>query len=208
MRRKKLLLVPVGAIAGVLVVAASAFACTNYVGRMAVFGNNTGTGTVTVTGLQSYNEASQAMTQTVSSGIAKSDHTSSTWAQIWYGPEVAHGWKLATGTYDVNFYNGGNATNYSYTNHTTWHSPDPGGDCMTWIVGGVVSKLGTVHIDASGNIDSGAGTNYVSYDSTTKYVKFSLKGTSTTTSVSPKESGLCVSDSTSVNGNQAPITIV
>ncbi len=218
MRKRKLLLAPAAGVVAVLSVAAAAYACTNYVGLMVLKGNNSGTGTVTVTGLQSWNEASQAMTQNVSSGIAKAnkaqDGTNGNFG-VWAGPRTDSGhtgnpWRLGGGasstTLDVNFFDGGSTTDgYAYTNHTTWNNPT--GDCMTWNVPVVqVTKLGTVTVNSSGNITGGAGTYFVSYASNWAWFKWPVANAKV--SVSPKESGVCLSTSDSVNGNQGPITVL
>lgn len=209
---KKLLFLPTASVAVVAATAATAFACTNYVGLMKVTGNRADTGTVTVTGNQPANDPSEAMTQSVSSGIAKADRAQKTAGNfsVWAGERTDNGWQLDAGTYDLNWFNGGSTTDgYGYTNHTTWNNPL--GDCMTWNVPvAQVSKLGSVVIDSAGNItNSGAGTgNYVSYNSTTKFATFKWNVTTAKVSVSPKESAICISEANSQDGNQAPITVI
>ena len=63
----------VGLAAAVLVtvIASAAYACTNFVGYLKVFGNGSGSATVTATGDQTYGDPNEGMTQTVSSTTAK-----------------------------------------------------------------------------------------------------------------------------------------
>lgn len=208
--KKKILLLPIGSVAVVTAAAATAFACTNYVGLMSVKGNRADSGTVTVTGGEPANHFSEAMTQTVSSGIAKADRAKLSGGNfsVWAGPRTDNGWKLDSGTYDLNWFNGGSSTDgYGYTDHYTWNNPL--GDCMTWNVPvAQVSKLGTVTVNSSGNLSGGAGTSYVSYNATTKYVTFKWDVTTAKVSVSPKESAICISEANSQDGNQAPITVI
>ena len=191
---RRVVLGAVGSTAVVLVIAAAAYACTNYVGLVKLYGNRTDSATVTVTGSQSDGEASEAMTQGVSSGTAKADNESTGWFQMWTGPR-SNGWKLASGTYDVNWINIG------YSNHTTWLNPS--GDCMTWTIP-TSTNLGTVTINTSGNITGGAGTYYMSYAS--NWVKFDLP--TATANTGSQESGVCISDSGSHDGNQMPLKLI
>lgn len=189
-----------GSTAVVLTIAAAAYACTNYVGLMKVYGNRTDTATVTVTGSQSFGESSEAMTQGVSSDIAKADHganSTSRWFSVWTGAR-SNGWKLAAATYDVNWINVG------YTNHTTWANPS--GDCMSWTVPSTATNLGTVTINSSGNITGGSGATYfISYAS--NWAKFSMPLSVANTG--SQEAGVCVSDQVgSHNGNQAPLKLI
>lgn len=195
-----MLLVPAGSAAVVLVIAAAAYACTNYVGYLEVKGN-ADTATVTVTGSQTWNEGSQAMTQSVSSGIAKANDNSSGTFTIYTDRIGTTGTKYLQGTLDVNFIPDG------YDNHTTWDNPN--GDCMSWLIGGAtgVVKLGTVTMTTSaplGRIASATGHLSLSSNRAT----YDLPEATAIVNTSPREAGVCVSTSDSVNGNQAPLTVV
>ena len=180
-----------------------------FVGVMKVKGNRADTGVVTVTGGQPANDTSGARSQTVSSGIAKADKAQLSGGNfsVWTGPRTDNGWKLDAGTYDLNWFNGGSTTDgYAYGDHGSWNYPL--GDCMTQNVPiPQVSKLGTVTVDSNGNLSAGAGTYYVSYNSTTQYVTFKWDVATAKVSVSPKESGICISENNSQDKNMAPITV-
>ena len=192
---RRVVLGAVGSTALVLVLAAAAYACTNYVGLMKVYGNRSDTATVTVTGSQSDGEASEAMTQGVSSGTAKADNESTGWVQVWTGPR-SNGWKLASGTYDVNW------KNIGYSNHTMWLNP--AGDCSSWTLPLLTTNLGTVSINSSGNIAGGSGPYFMSYAS--NWAKFDLPTANANTG--SQESAVCISDSGSHDGNQAPLKLI
>lgn len=211
MGNRKRIFVPFAGLAIALAGISTAHACTNFVGRMQVKGNNSATGTVEVVGGEPANHWSEAMTQTVSSGIAKANKARSDTGnfEVWTGPRTDNGWKLDSGTYDVNFFDGGSTLEgYSYTDHYTWNNP--AGDCMTWTVNNVnfpqVKKLGTVTINSTGNISGGSGMHFVSYAS--NWAKFEWPVATAKVSSSPKESGVCISESNSQDGNQAPITVL
>lgn len=174
------------AAAVVLFVSAAAYACTNYVGVMKVAGNRSDTGTVTVTG--------DGMTQTVSADVARADAGASGWFQVWTGARSDNGAKLATGTYDVSW------RNVAYGDHTTWVVPTA--DCMAWLPGS--ASLGTVSINSSGNISSGSGTYFLSYAAS--WATFDLP--TAVANVGTQESGVCVSDAGSGDGNQAPLKLI
>lgn len=188
----------------------AAYSHGGFVGVMKVKGSRLRSGEVTVTGGQPANQLG-ARSQTVSSGIAtanKAQAVSGGNFSVWTGPRPDNGWKLDAGTYDLNWFDGGSTTDgYAYTNHNTWNFPL--GDCTTQSISiPRVSKLGTVTVDTNGNISAGAGTSYVSYDSTTKYVTFRWNVTTAKVSESPKESGICISEPNSQDKNMAPITVI
>ena len=203
-RKKATLAAPIGALAVVLVVAAAAYACTNYVGYMQVNGSGS-TNTVTVTGLDTYGASAEGMQQTVSSNVAAAP-TNGTFKVYTSGVNTTNKY-LQAGDYDVNVQNGNSSSTYGYTNHTTWNNP--GGDCMTWTVDSNTKKVGTVHYNSGtdGVIDSATdllGNN--------KYLgsgwagNFSLPALMNT-SPGSYEQAVCISDSGSHNGNQAPLDV-
>lgn len=209
------------------------YACTNYVGLLQVWGNNTGgcSGTapngsctsgsgVIVTGSDSWN-GGQAMTQSVNSTVSKATHST---GSFYVEAEVSSGNTLNQSCneqppnchsiwYDVN------TIPIGYTSHTTWGG-DPNYDCMSWDVGGSSGVLnhGSVEINTSGKIIAAntarasaggvGGTNVTLFSSSAgiagPYALSSNEGANT----SPQESGVCLSDSSSTNGNQAPLTVV
>lgn len=209
-----------GAMVPLVVAATLVYACTNYVGLLQVWGDKSGgcSGTapngsctsttgVIVTGDDSWN-GSQAMTQTVNSTVSKA--TTST-GSFYVEAEVGSGGNsLNQGTssiwYDVN------TIPIGYTSHTTWGG-DPSYDCMTWNMNnyGVVNR-GSVEINTSGKIIAaatgslGGGSSMTLFSSSAGIAgPFSVSGESANTS--PQESGVCLSDSSSTNGNQAPLTL-
>lgn len=198
------------------------FACTNYVGIEQVWGDEsggctgtapngscTGTSGVKVTGNDSWN-GSQAMTQTVNSTI--SEATAST-GSFYVEAEGSGSNTLNQGTSSI-WYNV-NTIPVGYTSHTTWGG-DPNYDCMDWDLGGSsgVKNVGSVEINTSGKIiaaasgSHGGGTSLTLFSSSAGIAgPFSLASNEGSTNTSPQESGVCLSDSTSTNGNQAPLTL-
>lgn len=197
-RGQTFLLIPVVSAAVVLLIGGAAYACTNFVGVMKVIGNRADSETATVTGSQSFGETSEAMTQSVSAGVAKADSgltSTARWFKVWTGA-ASNGWQLATATYDVNWINVG------YSTHTQWANPT--GDCMSWTVPSTAANLGTVHI-TNGTIDGAAGTYNLGYAS--NWAQFKMPNSVANTGT--QEAGVCVSDQVgSHNGNQAPLKLI
>lgn len=219
-RNRKLLLAPIAVAVPFIAVAATVFACTNYVGDFWVWGNNTGYDTtgalaVQVVGLQPPNDPSQAMTQTVNSTVAKANTGSSPvncqngtsnstgCFKIFTQPtQDSHAYALPAGTYDIN------TINIGYSNHTTWLNPS--GDCMSWRLPNPVTKVGDATIgsagkitaahDASGNVLTVSSNIAGPYAVPNTYAANVRPGS--------QEAGVCISDSTSTNGNQAPLTLI
>ncbi|HUP71097.1 MAG TPA: hypothetical protein VM142_14985 [Acidimicrobiales bacterium] len=187
-----------------LVVAAAAYACTNYVGYMKVKGNNS-TNTVTVTGSDTWN-GPQPMIQTVSSAVASSTKTGT--FDIYTSGFNTTNRYLQAGTYDINVQDGNGSSTYGYTNHTTWNNP--GGDCMTWTIDSNTRKVGTAVLNAGtdGIIDSVVGGNPVA--GSPGWFRFNLPTVPNQMNASPGsyEQAVCISTTDSVNGNQAPLDIV
>lgn len=202
-----------------------AYACTNYVGVVQVWGDKnrscsgtiqtsnyactSGTGVI-VTGKDSWN-GSGAMTQSVNSTISHANTYST--GNFYLLTSVSGSNSLnPTGSdiwYDVN------TIPVGYTSHTTWGG-DPNYDCMDWILGGAsgVKNVGSVKIHTDGAIIAatngtrGTGTSIpLANPSTGLAGPFPVASNETNTNTSPKESGVCVSDSTSTNGNQMPLTL-
>ncbi len=211
-------------VAGVLVMASAAFACTSWIGQFQVTGNAGTSGTVTADGKGT--TTSFTMTQCVDSPIAKSTNGSPTRGSvtIWTGqvnsgcsnitgadgrlPECGSGGSPATCTgsnkrqYDIRFFNSsyGLLGKQGYSTHTQWSQ-----DCMN---GGILgaTRLGGVEVDSSGNLSRvvDGGT----YDSTTKKATFNLPTGVLNTDSGGKESAACISDTNAYYGNQAPLTII
>lgn len=227
-RKRKLLLAPMAAALPFVALAATVFACTNYVGDFWVWGNSSGydtTGTlaVQVVGLQPPNDPSQAMTQTVNSTHATAKDPDGTAPPTGYcvngtthyngcfkiftrPTQDSNAYALPAGAYDIN------AIAIGYSNHTTWLNPS--GDCMSWRLPSPVTKVGDATIgsgttkglitaahDASGNsltVTSGNIAGEYAVPNTTAYIA----------NTGTQEGGVCISDSSSTNGNQAPLTML
>ncbi|MBV8527401.1 MAG: hypothetical protein JOZ75_03710 [Candidatus Dormibacteraeota bacterium] len=215
---KKLGVAAVIAMVPLTLAATLVYACTNYVGVLQVWGDSSGgcsagsctsTSGVKVTGNDTWN-GSQAMTQTVNSTVSKATHST---GSFYIEAEVSGSNSLnqsGTGSiwYDVN------TIPIGYTSHTTWGG-DPSYDCMTWNMNNYgVKNNGSVQINTSGKIVAaasgslGGGSSVTLYNSTAGIAgPYSLQS-NLTANTSPQEAGVCLSDSTSTNGNQAPLTIV
>lgn len=122
------------------------------------------------------------MNQTVSSTTAKATSLDSAGSITVSTAAISAAKSLATAVYDVNW------IQVAYQTHTTWLNPT--GDCMDWRICSPATNIGTISI-ANGvgkkgfNIPDAAVAN---------------AGT--------QESGVCVSDAGSHNGNMAPLLIV
>lgn len=219
------------AIVPLITAATLVFACTNYVGLLQVWGDIGGTGTppptgpcsgsapngsctstagVIVTGNDSWN-GSQAMTQTVqANNFAYATHST---GSFYVEAEVSGSNSLNQGSssiwYDVN------TIPIGYTSHTTWGG-DPNYECMSWNMNqhGVTNR-GSVQINTSGKIVAaatgslGGGSSMTLFSSSAGIAgPFSVSGEAANTRPGTEESGVCLSDSTSTNGNQAPLTLV
>jgi hypothetical protein len=131
MRDKRILFVPFGAVALVMVLAASAFACTVFRGTFTVQGNASPT-KVTATG------TGTGMSSTISDGIAKATDVGGS-VKLWTGADP-YGRTLPANKYFVRYYNGA-----GFKDHYHWQV-----DCM---VGGPGVDLGTVDVNSRGRID-------------------------------------------------------
>lgn len=177
----KLIAVPFGVVAVILVIASAAYACTNYVGTLAVKGNRSAN-VATATGSQTFGCSCESMTQSVSASTAQADIGASSGSFTITTGRISTAKSLGTATYDVN------QINVGYSNHTTWINPS--GDCMTWTIGSSTKNLGTI-TTANGVATKGFNV-YTTFIANT----------------GSEESGVCVSDSGSHNGNQVPLRLI
>lgn len=224
-RKRKLVLAPILVGVPFVALAATVFACTNYVGDFWVWGNSSGydtTGTlaVQVIGLQPPNDPSQAMTQTVNTthatakdpdgGVTNCTNGTAHYDgcfEIFTQPtQDTHAYALPAGTYDINTINTG------YSDHSTWINPS--GDCMSWRLGSGVTKAGDATIGSgtsAGKITAAHDANGTALTVTNNIA--GEYGVPTGYTANPRnpgttEGGVCISDSSSTNGNQAPLTML
>jgi len=186
---KKVLLMPFGAVAIALVLTSAAYACTVFKGTMTISGN--AGGSVTATGLRTGMVSNYTPAKTFAS-------TSSGSVNVSTGIDGCCNRlpdKDAAGAprnYQINFFNG-----EGFDTHTHWYN-----DCMTGDSG--VTKA-NVRLNSSGQIAqklvSGA------YTAVSQPLKVNL-GSGLVKNVGTQESAVCISDSSGLYGNQAPITIV
>jgi hypothetical protein len=189
MRYPKMLLMPFGAVAMTLLLTSAAYACTVFRGTLTLTGSSGGS--VTATGLRT--GMVNSITSTKASAAANSG-----WVRVSTGTDGCCN-RLpdkdssgAVRNYQINFFNG-----EGFDTHTHWYN-----DCMTGDAG--VTKA-NVRLNAQGQIAqlqvNGVYTNVV------QPVQVSL-GNGLTRNTGTQESAVCISDSTSLYGNQAPITIL
>lgn len=204
------------------------FACTNYVGLLQVWGDSSGgcsgtapsgsctsTSGVIVTGNDSWN-GSQAMTQTVNSTQSKATHST---GKFYIEAEVSGSNSINQSCSEVpsnchSIWYDVNTIPIGYTNHTTWGG-DPSYDCMSWNMNSYgVKNNGSVQINTSGKIIAamsgaqGTGSSVTLFSTSAGIAgPYSLQS-NLVANTSPAEAGVCLSDSSSTNGNQAPLTIV
>lgn len=226
----KLLVGSLGALVPLITAATVVFACTNYVGLLQVWGDNTGgcsgtapsgscTGTSgeIVTGNDTWNAAG-AMTQTVGNPTTKATHGT---GSFYVEAEVSGSNSLNQSCSEVpanchSIWYDVNTIPIGYpTSRLTWGG-DPSYDCMSWNMNqhGVVNR-GSVQINTSGLIIAaktgslGAGTTVTLFSSSAGIAgPFSTSGEAANTTNPAAESGVCLSDATSNNGNQAPLLLV
>lgn len=187
--KRRVLLVPVGGVAAVMVLAATAWACTVWKGTLTVSGDRGGS--VTSTGLRT------GMVQRVSSGVTSASANGG-WFKVSTGTDgccYKLPWKKADGTvrnYEINFFNG-----EGYSDHTHFWT-----DCMTYDAG---VKLADVRLNKGGQIASllSGGT----YQAVSQPLQVALPS-GLAPNTTPQESAVCISDDTASYGNEAPITIL
>lgn len=186
---KKILLMPFGAVAIALVLTSAAYACTVFKGTLTIAGDRGGS--VTATGLRTgmVNSVTPAKTfASATNGLVRvSTGTDGCCNRL---PD-----KDSTGTlrtYQVNFFNG-----EGFDTHGHWYT-----DCMAGDAG--VTKA-NVRLNASGQIAQlQVGTNWANVQ---QPINVTL-GSGLTPNVGSQESAVCISDTSGLYGNQAPITIV
>jgi hypothetical protein len=186
---RKILLMPFGAVAAALVLTSAAYACTVFRGTFTVTGDRGGT--VTSTGLRT------GMVESVTASKAFAS-ASGGWVRVSTGTDGCCNRlpdKDSTGAlrnYQVNFFNG-----EGYDTHGHWFT-----DCMAGDAG---VTLAQVRLNTQGQIAqmlvSGA------YRAVAQPVQLGL-GSGLTRNVGAQESAVCISDSSGLYGNQAPVTIV
>jgi len=186
---KKLLLMPFGAVAAVLVLTSAAYACTVFRGTLTLTGNLGGS--VTATGLRT------GMVSRISSTKASASANDG-WVRVSVGTDGCCNRlpdKDSTGAlrnYQINFFNG-----EGFDTHGHWYS-----DCMTGDSG--VTRA-NVRLNSSGQIAQQLiGSSYVNV---AQPIQVSL-GNGLTRNVGTQESAVCISDDSALYGNQAPITII
>ncbi len=187
--QKKFLLLPFGAVAFALVLTSAAYACTVFKGTLTITGNRGGS--VSATGLRSgmINNITPAKTfASASSGSVKvSTGTDGCCNRL--PDKDSNG---APRNYQINFFNG-----EGFDTHGHWYN-----DCMAGDSG--VTKA-NVRLNSAGQIAEKliGGT----YTSVAQPLQVSL-GSGLTPNVGTQESAVCISDTSGLYGNQAPITIV
>lgn len=191
MNKKTMLGVPFTIIAGLMILASTAYACTVWAGKFLVSGEYPGGATVTATGTPtgcSGGKPTGGMTQNVDSNVARTKRSPAV-GTVTVETQPGTGCnKLPAGAYDINWYSG-----KGYSNHTTWSR-----DCMSPLMGTGV-KVGAIQVNSAGNsVDPVTGANSSS--------KFTI--TSPFANIGGEEGAVCVSDATGTYGNQAPMTVM
>ena len=189
LKTKKILLMPFGVVAILLVVASASYACTVFRGTLTLSGNLGGT--VTATGLRT------GMVNRISAGVTKASAANGS-VNVSTGtdgccnrlPDKDSSGALRN--YQINFFNG-----KGFDTHTHWFT-----DCMTFDAGVTVAE---VRLNALGQIAQ-RKVNGV-YTNVTQPVQVGM-GRGLTPNTAGQESAVCISDDTALYGNQAPITIV
>ncbi len=173
-------------VAGVMVLASAAFACTTFKGTMTVTGNSQTPGTSTAVGKNS-SMSHCSVTPGANATSGGSVTISSTATNL---SGCASSTLNANTVYDVNFVGG-----------KAFGKPNPGPTAVyQWLIdcmsppGGSVKNLGTATTDPSGNV---AATTY----------SLTPAGSLTNNNLG-EDSAVCLSTPSGGNGNQAPVHIV
>lgn len=193
MNKKTMLGVPFTIIAGLMLLASTAYACTVWAGKFLVNGEAAAGGaTVTATGTPtgcSGTTPTGGMTQSVNANVAKTKKSPAV-GTVTVETQSAGGtcnW-LPGGVYDINWYSG-----KGYSNHTTWSR-----DCMSPLMGLGV-KVGEIKVNSAGQ----------SVDPITNAAaSFTFNITSPFANIGSEEGAVCVSDATGTYGNQAPMKVI
>lgn len=183
MRRKRAC-IGFSGLLSLLAIASTAFACTAFLGSFTVTGN--AGGSVTVNGTDTPNTFT--MTQTVNNGIAKATKTGGSFS-ISTGT-ATNGSKLPKNTYGIRYYNSSSLLpGYMGTGTSRqWVT-----DCMSAPFG---TKIGDTQVNSAGQV---TGQTSFSFNNTLPL---------NTNPAGVRESAVCITDSSALYGNQAPITIV
>lgn len=189
MRNKKFLLMPFGAVALVLALASTAYACTVFRGTLTLTGDKGGSVTATGlrTGMVNRVTASKAMVSASGGWVNVSTGTDGCCNRL---PQKTPAGVIRT--YYLIFFNG-----EGFDTHGHWFN-----DCMAGDNG---DNKATVHLNANGQIAQMlVGSSYVDV---AQPLKIDL-GSGLTPDVGTQESAFCISDSSGLFGNQAPVTVV
>ena len=228
MTSRKRSLSSLGVLAGVLAIAAPAWACTNYVGKATLTGNASANTTVS-TGQQCGDNANGSlnsnctggMTLTTTAAPGASSHLGGTLnistAAATTGSCTGHmpAWvcqlnnssaiNFPTGNsgYDVNIINVG------FSSHT--QSPtDSNKDCMTWVGNpNAFIKVATVTVSGgAGALSAASGANGYSASFSSGVATVAVPGAPWSVNSGTQEAGVCISDVKGEDGIQAPFKIV
>jgi hypothetical protein len=223
---RHLIVAPFVVIAAMMSFAVAAYACTYYVGLMSVWGSVTGTTSgseVRVTGSDNWGSDSNGpMTQGVSSITAKaqkytSGSTCGTNRGCFYVSTGTGGIHASFNETTSDIWYDVNTIPVGYTSHTTWGG-DPNYDCMDWNTGSQygVRNVGSVKIPGTGSGSWGLitqATNATQGTGSSVTVASNVAGpfyiatNETSNNTGTQESGVCLSDSSSINGDQAPLKL-
>jgi hypothetical protein len=232
MKDRRRLLSSIGAFAGLLLIAAPAFACTNYVGKTTIIGNASSTASTVSNGLQCADDVGTVHNSVCTQGMTVSTGTGD--AQAHLGGTLKITTAVAdsgttcrnfmpaqvcqlnnsssinfpsgnAGPYDVNIINVGFASHNSNPSDTT----TPSEDCMTWSGNPAPKiKVATVTVGSTGALAgaSGFGTYSASFSLGTATV--AVPGSPWVTNTGGAEAGMCISDIKGEDGIEVPFTIV
>jgi hypothetical protein len=210
---RKIMLIPFGVIALVLLNAAVAYACTAWVGTFQVWGNKDSYSSSVVSWGTSPAGAFN-MTQVIQGTAYASCLNSAQKAGYSCATNAQGKIKVKTGynsyennklpgdsatsgyNYDINFYD-----DKTYDSSRNWLI-----DCMSPASGSIVFKrLGQVHVNTSGVIDR---TSVGTVTSSGVAGPFNLPTTAWSKAANGGESAVCVSDAGAYYGNQIPLTVL
>ena len=224
MKDRRRLLSSIGACAGLLLVAAPALACTNYVGKTTITGNASTSSTVS-TGQQCGDNVGgpasacdQGMQVSTGTGDAQAHlggtlqiqtasagstcEGQSTWP-CYLNNSSSINYPSGNSGYDVNIINVG------FSSHTS--NPTSGQDCMSWSGNpNPLIKVATVTVGSSGVLSGVSPANgySASWDGTHDIATVAVPGSPWVVNTGTQEAGMCISDKDGEDGIQVPFKIV
>jgi hypothetical protein len=216
--------------AGLLLIAAPALACTNYVGKTTITGNASTASTVS-TGLQCADDVGGSVGDACKQGMTVSTGTGDAQAHLGGTLQITTASAGTTcegqstfpcylnNSSSINYPSGNtgynvNIINVGFSSHTSNPSDttNPSQDCMTWS-GNPAPLINVATVTVTGGagvLHSATGANgyAASFNTLTNTATVAVPGSPWVTNTGGAEAGMCISDTKGEDGIEVPFTIV